>query len=50
MVDTEVEIARVEKALRKTKSQHLRNDYTKYLKKLYKRRAKEKAVRLNGNR
>lgn len=49
MVNTEAEIARVEKALKETKSQYLRNDYTKYLKKLYKRRAKEKAVRLNGN-
>ena len=44
MVDTKTEIARVEKALRETTSQHLRNDYTKYLKKLYKRREMEKAV------
>ena len=44
MADINTEIARVEKALRETKSQHLRNDYTKYLKKLYKRRATEKAV------
>ena len=50
MVEINAEIARVEKALRETKSQHLRNDYTKYLKKLYKRRAREKAVLLNGNR
>lgn len=50
MVDIEAEIARVEKALRVTKSQHLRNDYTKYLKKLYRRRAREKAVLLNGSR
>ncbi len=50
MVEINAEIARVEKALKETKSQHLRNDYTKYLKKLYKRRAREKAVLLNGNR
>ena len=42
MVDTKTEIARVKKALKETKSQHLRNDYTKYLKKLQKRLAKEK--------
>ena len=47
MVDIKAEIARAEKVLRETKSQHLRNDYTKYLKKLYKQRAMEKAVR-NG--
>ena len=42
MSDTKAEIARVEKALRKTTSQHLRNDYTKYLKKLHKRLANER--------
>ena len=44
MRDINTEIARVEKALRETKSQHLRNDYTKYLKKLYRQRKREKAV------
>ena len=37
MVDTKTEIARVEKALAKTKSPDLKRDYEKYLRKLYKR-------------
>lgn len=37
MDDTKAEIARVEKALAETKSKHLKRDYNKYLKKLYKR-------------
>jgi hypothetical protein len=37
MVDIESEIARVEKALRVTKSPHLKRDYEKYLRKLHKR-------------
>lgn len=37
MVDVKSEIARVEKALRETKSPYLKRDYEKYLKKLYKR-------------
>jgi hypothetical protein len=37
MTDTKAEIARVEKALAETKSQKLKNDYQKYLKKLYRR-------------
>ena len=32
------EIRRVEAALRETKSPYLRNDYEKYLKKLYRKR------------
>ena len=34
---TKAEIARVEKALAETKSQYLKMDYEKYLKKLYRR-------------
>ena len=34
---TKAEIARVEKALAETKSEYLKRDYNKYLKKLYKR-------------
>lgn len=37
MNDIRAEIARVEKALAKTKSPKLKNDYKKYLKKLYRR-------------
>lgn len=37
MIDTKAEIARVEKALAETKSEYLKRDYNKYLKKLYKR-------------
>lgn len=37
MTDTKAEIARVEKAIAETKSQKLKNDYQKYLKKLYRR-------------
>lgn len=34
MTDTKTEIERVEKAIKNTNSEKLRNDYTKYLKKL----------------
>lgn len=37
MSNTEIEIERVKTALDKTNSVHLRNDYEKYLKKLYRR-------------
>ena len=37
MTDTKAEIARVEKALAKTKSPYLKRDYEKYLKRLYKK-------------
>lgn len=37
MADTKAEIARVEKALAETKSQYLKRDYEKYLRKLRKR-------------
>ena len=37
MVDTKTEIARVEKALDKTKSPYLKREYEKYLRKLRKR-------------
>ena len=37
MIDTKVEIARVEKALAETKSPYLKRDYEKYLKRLYKK-------------
>lgn len=37
MTDTKAEIARVEKAFAETKSEYLKRDYNKYLKKLYKR-------------
>ena len=37
MTDTKAEIARVEKALAEIKSEYLKRDYNKYLKKLYKR-------------
>lgn len=37
MADTKAEIARVEKALSETKSQHLKRDYEKCLRKLRKR-------------
>ena len=37
MTDTKAEIARVEKALAETKSQYLKRDYEKYLRKLRKR-------------
>lgn len=37
MTDVRLEIERVEKALTKTKSPNLKNDYKKYLKKLYRR-------------
>jgi hypothetical protein len=37
MTDTKAEIARVEKVLAETKSEYLKRDYNKYLKKLYKR-------------
>lgn len=42
MSDTKSEIARVENALAKTQSPHLKRDYEKYLKKLYKRLQAEK--------
>ncbi len=35
MVDVKTEIARVQNALSKTTSPHLKHDYNKYLKKLY---------------
>ena len=37
MTDTKGKIARVEKALVETKLPHLKMDYEKYLRKLYKR-------------
>lgn len=37
MADTRAEIERVKKALAMTKSPKLKNDYEKYLKKLYKK-------------
>lgn len=37
MTDTKSEIMRVKKAISETKSPHLKRDYEKYLKKLYKR-------------
>ena len=37
MTDTQREIARVKKAMSETTSPHLKRDYGKYLKKLYKR-------------
>ena len=37
MIDVKTEIARVEKAIEKTTSEKLKRDYTKYLRKLYKK-------------
>lgn len=37
MADTKAEIERVKKALAETKSPHLKRDYEKYLRKLYRR-------------
>lgn len=37
MINTQAEIERVKTAIAKTKSQHLKRDYEKYLKKLLKR-------------
>lgn len=42
MSETETEIFRVQKAISQTNSQKLKNDYGKYLKKLYKRQKQEK--------
>ena len=47
MTDTKAEIARVEKALAETKSQYLKRDYEKYLRKLRKRLRQSAA---NGQR